>query len=61
MKIDAASLPAPQTPDLVAARTREAAGERENDGDSDDFVKAAAPSASRLNPAGVGTRVDLLA
>jgi hypothetical protein len=62
MRIDSASAQPPQRiNELLAAQTREVAGDRENDGDSDDTVKAAAPAANRMNPAGVGTKVDLLA
>jgi hypothetical protein len=63
MRIDAAS-PPPQPQrinELLARQTNEVAGERENDGDSDDVVKTAAPAANRMNPQGVGTKVDLLA
>jgi hypothetical protein len=61
MRIDSASAQPQRINELLAAQTREVAGERENDGDSDDLVKAAAPAASRMNPAGVGTKVDILA
>ena len=60
MRIDAAIAQNPRINDLAAAQTREIAGERENDGDSDD-LKAAAPAANRMDPAGVGTKVDILA
>jgi hypothetical protein len=61
MRIDAASPQPQKINELLTRQTNEVAGEREHDGDSDDVAKAAAPAASRINPQGVGTKVDLLA
>ncbi len=61
MTINPSASPVQKLPDLPPAQTREVAGERENDGDSDDLVRTAAPAARAMNPEGVGKKVDLLA
>ncbi len=63
MRIDAAMPQAQRINEMAVQPQREVAGEREQDGDADDMVKAAAksPAAQQVNPQGVGNKVDLFA
>ncbi len=64
MRIDAAMTQPQRITDMAALQSQqEVAGEREQDGDADDTVKAAANTsiAQQINPQGVGTKVDLFA
>lgn len=63
MRIDASITQNQWSTAIASQPSKEVAGERESDGDSDDAVKLAAKpvSAQQINPQGVATKVDLFA
>jgi len=63
MMIDTVSSQAQQIGALAAQQSKEVAGERENDGDSDDTTQSVAKMTAlpQISPQGVGTKVDIFA
>ena len=70
MRIDATSAQPQRINELLSQQqTREAAGEKEPDGDWDDMTSkvsmttrnAQAPAPRQINPQGMGTKVDIFA
>ena len=63
MRIDASMAQTQWSNTIASQPSKEVAGEREADGDSDDAVKTAAKPAQtqQINPQGVATKVDLFA